>query len=227
MPKSYYIPSDDAGKSIWLNNLAAKLPSYFAALGLTAADAASVNADALFFAFCLNSAGQVSAYSQQWTVYKNTVRSGPVPALGAMPAAPVFGVIPPAVAPNIFGRTAALIARIKVAPGYTDSIGQALQIIGADQTVDLNSLKPGLTAQLGAGQVVIGWTKQGMDGIEIQVDRGAGFVFLAIDTIPDYTDTAPMPAAGQSALWKYKAIYRQGDERVGQWSDVVSIPVAG
>jgi hypothetical protein len=34
-------------------------------------------------------------------------------------------------------------------------------------------------------------------------------------------------AAGQSALWKYKAIYHQGDDRVGQWSDVVSIPVAG
>jgi len=34
-------------------------------------------------------------------------------------------------------------------------------------------------------------------------------------------------AAGQSALWKYKAICHQGDDRVGQWSDVVSIPVAG
>ena len=45
--------------------------------------------------------------------------------------------------------------------------------------------------------------------------------------IPDHTDTQPLPAAGQSALWKYKAIYRQGDDRVGQWSDVVSIPVAG
>jgi hypothetical protein len=69
------------------------------------------------------------------------------------------------------------------------------------------------------------------DGIEIQVDRGTGFVFLAIDTIPNYTDTAPMPAAGQSALWKYNPEsfrgYRQGDDRVGQWSDVVSIPVAG
>lgn len=88
-------------------------------------------------------------------------------------------------------------------------------------------MKPVITAQLDAGQVDIGWMKQGMDGIEIQVDRGTGFVFLAIDTIPGYTDTAPMPAAGQSALWKYKAIYRQGDDRVGQWSDVVSIPVAG
>ena len=47
------------------------------------------------------------------------------------------------------------------------------------------------------------------------------------DTVPDYTDTQPIPAAGQSALWQYNAIYHQGDDRVGQWSDVVSIPVAG
>jgi hypothetical protein len=46
-------------------------------------------------------------------------------------------------------------------------------------------------------------------------------------SIPDYTDTAAMPPGGQSALWKYKGIYIQADQRVGQWSDVVSIPVAG
>jgi hypothetical protein len=39
--------------------------------------------------------------------------------------------------------------------------------------------------------------------------------------------SAVMPPAGQSALWKYKGIYIQADQRVGQWSDVVSIPVAG
>ena len=143
------------------------------------------------------------------------------------PVAPVLGVAPTAVAPGIFGRATALVARIKVAPGYTDAIGQALQIIGADQTVDVTTMKPILDVQLDAGQVDINWTKQGMDGIEIQVDRGTGFVFLAIDTIPNYTDTQPMPAAGQSALWKYKAIYIQADQRVGHWSDVVSIPVAG
>ena len=227
MPKSYYLPADEPGKGAWLNNLNAKLPTYSAALGLTAADTASVAADAAFFTYCLNSVGQVAAYAQQWTAYKNSARNGTGASLGSAPAAPILGVAPAAVAPNIFGRATALVARIKTAPGYTDSIGQALQIIGADQTVDVNSMKPVITAQLDAGQVDIGWAKQGLDGIEIQVDRGTGFVFLAIDTIPGYTDTAPMPAAGQSALWKYKAIYRQGDDRVGQWSDVVSIPVAG
>ncbi|HUZ07851.1 MAG TPA: hypothetical protein VMV89_10245 [Candidatus Paceibacterota bacterium] len=45
--------------------------------------------------------------------------------------------------------------------------------------------------------------------------------------MPNYNDPAPMPPAGQSALWKYKGIYIQADQRVGQWSDVVSLPVAG
>jgi hypothetical protein len=67
-----------------------------------------------------------------------------------------------------------------------------------------------------------------MDGLEILVDRGTGaFGFLALDTIPDYLDTAPLPAAGSSAVWKYKAIYRLADEQVGQWSDVASISVMG
>ena len=228
MAKAYYLPSDDAGKAAWLNNLAAKLPSYQAALGLTAGDVASVTADAAFFTYGLACTAQVSAYSQQWTAYKNSARNGNAPTLGPEPIAPIFGVAPAAVAPGIFGRATALVARIKVAPGYTDSIGQALQIIGADQIVDVSSMKPVFTAKLDAGQVTIGWTKQGMDGVEIWVDRGdgKGFVFLAVDTVPDYTDTAALPAAGQSALWKYKAIYLQGDSRVGQWSDVVSIPVA-
>ena len=45
-----------------------------------------------------------------------------------------------------------------------------------------------------------------------------GFVFLAIDTVPDYNDTAPLPPAGQSALWKYMAIYRQTIRLRVAWS---------
>jgi hypothetical protein len=77
-----------------------------------------------------------------------------------------------------------------------------VSLLGTDpfKTVDMNAIKPILTATLVVGQVDIGWTKQGMDGIEIWVDRGAGFAFLAVDTVPGYTDTQAMPAAGQSAL---------------------------
>lgn len=93
----------------------------------------------------------------------------------------------------------------------------------------LSEAKPVLDVTLVAGRPRIDWEKQGMDAIEIHVKRDAdsSFALLAVDTIPDYDDTAALPAPGQSAVWKYKAIYRLGDERVGQWSDEVSIVVMG
>ena len=146
--------------------------------------------------------------------------------MGGLPVLPTLAGAPATVEADIFGRIAALVARIKNCPGFTEAIGQDLDIIGAEQTIDLASLKPALKLTLQAGRPNVGWTKQGMDGVEIWVDRGTGtFAFLAVDTVPDYLDTAPLPAPGASAAWKYKAIYRLSDEPVGQWSDMASISV--
>jgi hypothetical protein len=62
---------------------------------------------------------------------------------------------------------------------------------------------------------------------EIQVDRGdgKGFIDLAFDTTPGYTDTAPLPAA--PAKWTYRAIYRVNDAQVGLWSKPVTVAVGG
>lgn len=225
MKKLPYMPSDDAGKLIWLTNFIAKLPQYQGVLGLLAADVTAVTADHAFFSYVVSAQAQVSSYAQQWTVYKNAARDGKAASLGTAPVVPVL-TPSPVVAPGIFGRVAALVARIKKQPGYTESIGEALRIIGAEQTVDLATVKPVLQVTAQSGGVLIAWTKQGLGGIEIHVDRGAGFVFLTIDTVPDYVDTQT-PVAGQTALWKYKAIYRLNDERVGLWSDVVSVAVGG
>ena len=69
--------------------------------------------------------------------------------------------------------------------------------------------------------------KDNASALEIWVDRtdGSNFVLLAINTEPNTTDTTPLPPAGSSAVWKYKAIYRLHDEPVGQWSDVISVAV--
>jgi len=48
-----------------------------------------------------------------------------------------------------------------------------------------------------------------------------------VDTIPKSPDTAPLPPAGQRAVWKYRGIYFVDDQPTGQWSDVVSIAVMG
>jgi len=48
---------------------------------------------------------------------------------------------------------------------------------------------------------------------------------FAFDTTPGYTDTCPPPAT--LVKWKYRAIYRVGDQQVGQWSNEMSITVGG
>ncbi len=226
MAKAHFIRADDGSKILWLSNLAAKLPGHAGAIGVTAAEVAAVQADSLFFTYVCDARNQYNQKTKDWTAYKNALRDGP--AIGALPTAPALAAAPPAVPPDIFGRASTLGARIKKHPGYTDAIGQDLGLIGAEQTIDLVNLKPILDIEMQAGHPNIGWTKQGMDGLEIWVDRGAGgFIFLALDTIPGYLDTAALPAPGTSAVWKYKAIYRLNDEQVGQWSDVASVSVMG
>jgi hypothetical protein len=63
--------------------------------------------------------------------------------------------------------------------------------------------------------------------IELQVDRadGKGYVLLAYDTTPGYTDTTPFPAT--PAKWTYRGIYRVNDKQVGLWSKPVSVTVGG
>lgn len=154
-------------------------------------------------------------------------RNGDGASMGPLPIAPVLDDPPDAVAPGIFIRVPALAARIKKHPGYTESIGQALDIIGAEQTVDTANAKPVLKIDLRAGHPHLKWKKGAFDGVEIWVDRGdgKGFVYLATVTGPEYLDNAPLPASDQTALWKYKGIYRLHDQRVGEWSDVVEIVV--
>ena len=226
MAKSRYLPNDDAGKCSWLSNFAQKLSGYAAVLGLTGPEVAAVTADCAFFTYVCDAKNQYDNKARDWTAYKNIARGGPAP-LGAMPAAPTLGTAPAMVTANIFGRITALVARLKTQPGYTEAIGEDLGIIGAEETVDLNAMKPVFTIVLQAGHPNIVWKKQGMDALEIHVDRGTGFAFLALDTMPDYLDTAPLPAPGASAVWKYKAIYRLRDEQVGQWSDMASVSVMG
>lgn len=72
---------------------------------------------------------------------------------------------------------------------------------------------------------LIKWLKSVADSLNIYVDRrdGAGYKFLANDTVPDYIDTQAIPAGQNSAVWDYKARYRVGDEEVGVFSDVITI----
>ena len=232
MPKSDYIKNRDAEFSAQLNTFKLNIGPYVATFGLTPEQVAAQAADAAYFAYALACQEVCINGSQQWTAWKDLIREGGTPPASGAPAGGVLPAAVPAVAPGVEVRFRALVKMIKAHPAYNEGIGQALGIEGAAQTgPDFATFKPVFAAELRGGQVFIAWTWQGqsayLDMIELLVDRadGKGFVFLAQDTTPGYADSTPLPAT--PAKWTYKAIFRVGDQRVGQWSDEVSLTVGG
>lgn len=230
MATQYYLPRSEAQRVTWLNNFASVLPSVAGRYSISIEEQNETRSAAAYYAALIALQQKVADFKQALTRFKNAMQDG----VSAGQASPVFPQQPVAdlpAAPNydIFGRINALVSRIKGHYAYNTIDGANLGVIGSAITepiLDLHLQKPLLQLRLthtGAPEIL--WQNQGMTAITIEVDRGTagGWHFLAVDTIPNYTDTAPRPVGG--AVWRYRAIYRLGDDTVGQWSDEISIAV--
>jgi hypothetical protein len=231
MAKSTYILFNDSAFADQLQTFKTTIGSYAATLGIPAAQITAQAADADYYAYVVACRQIMQNASSQWSEWRKLMRDGgPLPPAGAPVAPPVFPAVVPAVAPGIESRFRALVRQIKASPNYNPAIGEALGIEGTEQaTPDLSTVQPQFTVTINGGQAFIGWTWQGLSEFlhqcELEVDRGDGFKFLAQDSTPGYTDTTPFPAT--PTKWTYRAIFRGGDSRVGQWSNPVSVTVGG
>ena len=229
---SNYINTNDLAFVAQLQTFKTNIGGYAATLGVSAAQVAAQAADADYFGYVVACQQTMQNGAQQWTAWKSLTRAGgSTPATGT-PVAPVLPSPVPAVAPGVEVRFRALVKLIKASPSYNAAIGTALGIEAAQSVApDLTTIQPDIDVELSGGQVIVDWNWGGnsayLDMIELQVDRGdgKGYGLLAYDTTPGYTDTAPLPAT--PTKWKYKAIYRVADQRVGLWSNEVSITVGG
>jgi len=232
MSKSDYIRANEDAFAAQLMTFKTNIGSYATVLGLTPAEINGQAADALYFGYVLAVRQLMQNAAQQWTAWKDLLRGGgPLPNTGT-PVAPGLPASVTAVAPGIELRFRSLVKQIKAHAKYNTAIGEALGIEGAQQMgPDWTVLQPEISAKRTGDQVLVGWGWGGhrasLDMIELQVDRsdGKGFLLLAYDTTPGYTDTTPLPST--LTQWTYKAIYRKGDQRVGLWSKEVSITVGG
>ncbi len=229
MVTGYYLPPDDGSRADLLDHLADTLPKYTERFRLMPDILATRRDDAAAFRYALHGADDAQAYAQHRTAHKNLLRDGgdgsgdwPLPLILSQPE-------PPAVPPGIIPRLTSFVTWLKSPSDYNDAIGQDLWLVGAKQVIDPTTWKPNPSIQLQGGQPVIGWTKDKATALEILEDRGdgKGFVLLTISSSPPTTDNTPLPPAGTSAVWKYKAIYHRGDDQVGHWSDVLSIALGG
>jgi hypothetical protein len=239
MTHNSYYPVQQGKQTIWLGNFANKLPAYAAQLGLATATVNAAVADCLWLIYVMTIwVPEARAWSLASSKAKTAAQTGqgigaqvlPVFTAPALPGA--AGSLPATmpVAPGALTRIFALVQQIKTGGKSNPAIDRDLGLVGPDKVAaDLAGVQPALTLTLVTGQVRVGWIFGGLsrqlDSCEILVDRGdgSGFGFLTISVTPGFTDPTPLPAT--PAKWTYKAMYRVGDSRVGQWSAPASIHV--
>ena len=227
MAKDDYMPREEQDIAALMERFRDNIGSFSTLLGLTPAEIGNQSEDASWFRYALNHTIRMKNAGSEWVAYKNLLltgndaQDGPanIPPTPSMPDPE-----PPSVNFGILTRFRELVRRIKASPNYNETVGEALGIIGPDAgEPDPATLIPEISLRTSGGQVEVVWKKGKMEAIEIQKDTGAGWQFLAMDTRPNYIDTTPFPAP--PAMWKYRAIYTEDSQRMGQWSNVAEISV--
>ncbi len=228
-----YIERTDEGYLIQVTRFCERVDTHAGVLGLDPAKVAAIKADNEFFRKTYLYMENFRGFAESFTNYKELLRHGKGDeVLGPFPVAPVIET--PAPTPtfaNAQKRFAGIIGDCTNSSNYTKNIGEDLGIeapVTPFNPADGQPvLKPGMST---GGHPELKWKKGKFDGIEIWIDRGdgKGWVFLDKDMRPDFTDKiTPLPAAGASAVWKYRAIYLYKGEQVGQWSATVTVTVHG
>ncbi|MFN8283716.1 MAG: hypothetical protein U0U67_10905 [Chitinophagales bacterium] len=231
MKNASYLPRDKAGRELWLKNFVAKLTKYAAKYNILPAEITEIIQALAYVVYINDYVNQYEDYLKELIAYQKEVHDGNsnnnTPSIA--PAPPVFTNVPPAVAPAVFVRAISMANRIREHHKYTVADGNDLGIEvapKAKKVIDIDNAKPVITIQLvDGGHPELVWKRNGLDALEILVDRNGGddFKFCEVDLKPNYTDTHELPE--KPALWRYKAIYRKDNKQVGQWSDIMSIAV--
>lgn len=230
-PNSYF-PIRLGDRSMWLKNYRLKIGNYQTAGGYTVAEIAATQADADFCGAVVSVLQpQVATYAQAITAYARLIFEGPASATPVpVPACTVSVTVPP-VPPGALKRIFAFVVNMKTRPFCTPAVRQDLGIDGPPAAAPDPAVQPALKVQLTTGgRPELAWKKGKFAGLRVQIDRGdgQGWVNLTVTMMPRFTDQlSPLPAAGQAALWQYRAIYIIADADFGQWSNAVSVMVAG
>jgi hypothetical protein len=226
METKYYLPDGDSDREVWLTNFQAGVALLPSTWNIGAPQQLSLLNDANAYRYSLVFLEAAKAFSKSSSASKDAFRNGPATVIPQ--AFPVFTPpvgAPLAVTPGIFIRVILLVGQIKKNALYTEAIGTALKIIGADIVIDLSTAHPVLDLSMGGGLVHIKYIRGHAEGIILYCMRGTEttFTLLATVTKTSYIDTRPNLVVGQSEKRQYRAFFMVGDVMVGIESAIFSI----
>lgn len=205
MKKKPYIPRPDAALKTWLANFKAKIAIHGPTLGLLPAEITALQD------WCDDLIAAIDDVMQKKQDYKESVS-----AKNAQRKISVDGITNAATS-------------IKTKAAYTEAIGNDLGIIGEADTFDPLTFKTKLSAVVFTDHVVINFTKEQTDGVNIYARRKgeATWNFLALDTNSPYVDNRPLAVPGTPETREYMGIGVIEDEQLPLQSDVIIVVFGG
>lgn len=200
-----YVPNTDDALVNWLANLKAKLPTYAAALGITAAQQTQIGGwcDALTAAI-----QNVAQKKSQWLASSAAKQTQADTSIAGLRAA---------------------IGQWKKNPAITDAMIADLQISGGGSAFDPDTFQAVLSAQVFSGYIRFKFKKGQTDGITLysRLKGQAAWKFVSRDTNSPYDDHTPLAVPGVPEAREYQAFGMLNDQQIGQPSDIVSVTFAG
>lgn len=228
MPSSFLPPYYRPQFCEWLENLKIEFAAVASSLGFSGAEITAFLNEINWALFVCRSAADASTFSQSWTVFRDDLLTGdPNVAVGAVPGT-TAPAAPATAAPlrGILARIRATIKRIKASPAYTDTIGQALRIVGSSTPIDFENAKPQLKVKaLPMFQSEVRWVRKNFSGVFVQCERSGETADLGVKTGTKFVDDRPPLEPGKPEVRKYRSLYVYNGDTVGGWSDEVSVTV--
>ncbi len=176
-------------------------------------------------------------WAESTTQRRDSIFSLPQSVVLDMPVAPILPTLPTDGVDVILTFACGLDAvmtrvasEIKGKPNYDVADGDVLGIEGAlILPPSPATTKPMLKAKIVSGGCPeLGVKLTPFKSWELWADFGTGtFVLHQVGMKSKMLCEQALPATGQSAVWKFKAIYREGNAQFGQFSDVATVLVGG
>lgn len=147
IPSNRWFPSGLQDRAAWFQNFYEKFSDVATSLGFSAGTVTSLELDNQIMQFLADTSVQMDSYKRAFTKFLEIITQGaigtPIP---MFPANPNF-VLPAEVQTGIFERLNDLVARIRVAPNYTDEIGALLGILPTETgSISPEDVKPTIEA---------------------------------------------------------------------------------
>jgi hypothetical protein len=228
-----WIKTDESGQLDQFDQFTLKIAGngYPAKYGFTQAQIIAIRNDYLWLRYACTCTRQFEQELRNRIAWRNHLKNGPetataadVPAIGSEFLAPN---VPP-VADGVLMRWRAMVAQIKNHRNYDQADGHDLDIEGTETPAQ--STKPTAKLRSENGHVVrINVFKDGHEAVIVWCRRGneTQATKLGVFTRASITDDRPNLSPGQPECREYTFQYVDGDEPVGEVSDVFRIVTTG